>query len=283
MQRRRFAIVGLYSLRARAMCILFIAFCRHPQYPLIIAANRDERHARPSAPMHFWRDCPGILAGRDNIAGGAWFGVNARGRIAAVTNHRGARDDSADARSRGELVARFLAGGDTRAGFETFLRREHRHYNPFHLIYGGADGLHCFSGASARMQPLAQGFHSIGNGALDDAWPKMSRGVALLRRHIADDNLAADALARVMQDQTQSDDAPAGEKHLSSIFISGARFGTRATTLLLGARDAFDLCEYTYAPNGIENGRRHFALDIACAPPGKAATIPAPPQNSRQP
>ncbi|MGR3914639.1 MAG: NRDE family protein [Gammaproteobacteria bacterium] len=246
------------------MCILFIAVCRHPQYPLIIAANRDERHARPSAPMHFWRDCPGMLAGRDRVAGGAWFGVNARGRVAAVTNHRGARID-ASARSRGGLVARFLAGGDTRAAFETFLRREHRAYNPFHLLYGDANALHCFSSADARARPLAHGFHSIGNGALDDAWPKMSRGVALLRQHIADDNLAAGALARVMQDRTRFAGAPPREKHLSSIFITGAQYGTRATTLLLGARDAFDLYEYAYSPGGAAAGRRHFSLDIARA------------------
>ncbi|MDD9822894.1 MAG: NRDE family protein, partial [Gammaproteobacteria bacterium] len=61
------------------MCILFIAVERHRRYPLVIAANRDEYHARPSAPLHRWADADGVLAGRDELAGGTWFGVNARG------------------------------------------------------------------------------------------------------------------------------------------------------------------------------------------------------------
>ncbi|MDA8011257.1 MAG: NRDE family protein [Gammaproteobacteria bacterium] len=251
------------------MCILFIAVERHPKYPLIIAANRDEMHARPSAPVHFWRDRRGILAGRDRVAGGAWFGVNRGGRVAGITNYRGAPAKT-DARSRGELVARFLGGDDSRAGFEEFLRREHRAYNPFHLIYGGIGdgGLRCFSSADGRARPLARGFHSIGNGALDDAWPKMSRGVEMLRRHIDEDDLAAGALARTMRDQTQFDGAPPREKHLSSIFILGAQYGTRATTLLFGARGGFGLHEYRYAPDGAESGRAHFSLDIPRAPRG---------------
>ena len=247
------------------MCILFIAVDQHPRFPLIIAANRDERHARPSAPMHFWRDRPEVLAGRDRAGGGAWFGVNTRGRIAAVTNHRGLREHRG-ARSRGRLVARFLSGSDTRDEFEKFLQLEHRAYNPFHLIYGDAKSLHCFSSAEARVRILARGFHSIGNGSFHDAWPKMSRGVALLRRQIADDNVAAESLVRIMKDQTPPRKKSRGKTHdknRSAIFIRGASFGTRATTLLLAAHNEFAICEHTFAPGGIHRGRAHFSLRIA--------------------
>jgi uncharacterized protein with NRDE domain len=70
------------------MCILFIAQQKHPRYPLIIAANRDEFYARPTAPAAFWNDNPSILAGRDLEANGTWMGVTRKGKIAAITNVR---------------------------------------------------------------------------------------------------------------------------------------------------------------------------------------------------
>jgi uncharacterized protein with NRDE domain len=58
------------------MCILFIAVKQHPLYPLIIAANRDEFHLRPTQTSHFWPKQNNILAGKDLLAGGTWMGVN---------------------------------------------------------------------------------------------------------------------------------------------------------------------------------------------------------------
>lgn len=267
------------------MCVLFIAVDAHPRYPLIIAANRDEYHARPGEPMHRWPDQPGILAGRDRRAGGTWFGVNEHGRIAAVTNHRAggltghATQNPTQNQSRGELVARFLRNAETAADYDEFLRRDHRNFSPFNLIYGEAGRLHCFSSVGATGRPLGGGFHSISNGALDDPWPKMSRGVLLLqerissRREVADgisDQELAELLAQVMRDQTTADDhllprtgiEPGREKHLSSIFIAGEHYGTRTTTLLLGDGDGFDLYEYNYHADGTESDRRHYSLAV---------------------
>ena len=65
---------------------------RCPEFPLVVAANRDEFHARPAAPAAFWEDQPRILAGRDLEARGTWMGVSRAGKFAAVTNYRGARE-----------------------------------------------------------------------------------------------------------------------------------------------------------------------------------------------
>ena len=263
------------------MCILFIAVAQHSRYPLIIAANRDEYHARPSAPMHHWSDQPGTLAGRDRRAGGTWFGVNQAGRIAAVANHRSAaatvdRDRQPNQnRSRGELTARFLRNSETTADYDEFLRNEHRDFSPFNLIYGEAGQLHCFSSAGPISRPLGRGVHSISNGAPDDPWPKMSRGVALLKERILarreiHSAALAEQLAQMMKNQTTADDhllprtglAPDREKRLSSIFITGEDYGTRTTTLLLGSGDGFDLYEYNYGADGVESDRRHYSLTI---------------------
>ena len=91
------------------MCLIVLAWRAHPDHPLIVAANRDEFHARPAAAAAFWEDRPAILAGRDLQAKGTWMGVSRGGRFAAVTNFRGATEPSA-AHSRGALVSGFLEG-----------------------------------------------------------------------------------------------------------------------------------------------------------------------------
>ncbi|MBL4848205.1 MAG: NRDE family protein [Planctomycetes bacterium] len=88
------------------MCLLVCAWRILPETPLLVLANRDEFHARPTAPLALWED--GLLAGRDLQAGGTWLGVQGR-RFAALTNIREPSVPlSADAPSRGELVPRFL-------------------------------------------------------------------------------------------------------------------------------------------------------------------------------
>src|ERR671923_435071 len=89
------------------MCLIVLAWRLRPELPLIVAANRDEFHARPAAPAAFWEDRPGILAGRDLEARGTWMGISRSGKFAAVTNYRGALEARA-AESRGALVTRFL-------------------------------------------------------------------------------------------------------------------------------------------------------------------------------
>lgn len=56
------------------MCILFIARRKRADYPLIIAANRDEFYQRPTAPSAFWKHHPHMLAGQDLEASGTWMG-----------------------------------------------------------------------------------------------------------------------------------------------------------------------------------------------------------------
>lgn len=251
------------------MCILFIAIEQHSRYPLIIAANRDEFFARPSRSAHFWDDAPDIFAGRDLQAGGTWLGVNKAGRIAAVTNLRQPELLKTDARSRGELVASYLRGHDSDAHFRDFIASQHAAFNPFNLLFGDAGKLFVFSSLVPGFTRLESGFHSISNGSPDDYWPKMSRGVSLLERCILQPGeLDVEQLARVMQDQTQADDdtlpatgiSRAEERRLSSIFISGAEYGTRTTTLLLCESARTRLFEYNYSAHGELADQHSFVL-----------------------
>src|SRR5574341_765721 len=113
------------------MCLIVLGWRVRADLPLIVAANRDEFHARPAAPAAFWDDHPEILAGRDLEARGTWMGVSRSGRFAAVTNFRGGQEPRA-IESRGALVSRFLVNGAAPAAYVKGLKADL--YSGFNLL-----------------------------------------------------------------------------------------------------------------------------------------------------
>ena len=90
------------------MCLIGLALDAHPRFALVIAANRDEFHARPAAGLDWWRSTdegPWLLAGRDLSAGGTWMGLSAHGRLAMLTNVRDPARHRASSASRPEPTA----------------------------------------------------------------------------------------------------------------------------------------------------------------------------------
>lgn len=254
------------------MCILFIAIAQHPDYPLIVAANRDEYYARPSEQMHFWQDHSEVLAGRDKQAGGTWLGINRNGQFAAVTNFRDRLHYRKDARSRGELVTRFLTG-DYRQNhirqFHRFLDSQHGYYNPFNLLYGDLQSVWAWSHVETTPAQLSPGFHSVSNGPIDQPWPKMSRGVEKLTQYIQKtDQINSDELLEIMRDSTQADlsllpDTGIGsdrERQLSSIFVRSNDYGTRTTSLLRFSDTRIDITECNYSTSGTPTSLVDFTL-----------------------
>src|SRR5512133_3347150 len=90
------------------MCLIVFAHDCHPDYRLILAANRDEFRERPSQAAHWWDDLP-LFGGRDLVAGGTWLGVGRDGRLAAVTNVRNPADQVHGGPTRGQLIVDYLA------------------------------------------------------------------------------------------------------------------------------------------------------------------------------
>ena len=122
---------------ARGMCIALIAFGVHPQFRVVVAANRDEFHARPAAPAAWWDT--GILAGRDLKEGGTWLGIDRRGRFALLTNVREPSRHDASAPSRGTLVPRLLgAEAAPSVALPELVAAGSRH-NGFNLVAGGGN------------------------------------------------------------------------------------------------------------------------------------------------
>ena len=245
------------------MCIVFLAIRKHPDYPLIIAANRDEYHNRPSETMDFWADHPHVLSGRDLKEGGAWLGVTRSGRFCTVTNFAVGTKAREDSLSRGQLVRRFLVDEPAGEEFGRYLSARDRRYRPFNLIFGHDTDLCTYSNRERRLRPLEAGYHSISNGPMDHPWPKMSHGVkkltALIDRGI---ELDTDTLTRLMQDRNPPAVDPDGNggSAFSPIFIRGDAYGTRATTCLLFGQSEIRVTESCYDPSGEIVARHDFTI-----------------------
>ena len=118
------------------MCTVVIL--RRPNgsdWPLIVAANRDEmEHRRSEPPARHWPDRPEVVAGLDVLAGGAWFGLNDFGVVAAVLNRRGSLGPEAEKRSRGEVVLEALDHADAAEAAAALASLNPDAYRPFNLV-----------------------------------------------------------------------------------------------------------------------------------------------------
>ena len=238
------------------MCLIAFAFSPDSDLKLVLAANRDEFHARPARPMAF-RDWPdGALAGLDEQAGGTWLAATRSGRWAAVTNFRDPQA-SVGERSRGELPLEFLSEPRAASEFarEVYQRRDQ--YAPFNLLVGDGRSL-TYCGTHAEPVAVAPGVHALSNGLLDAAWPKSRRVVKALQGIVRGGGKPDPArLFELMNDRTPAaaDELPDTgvgsdiERFLSPPFIVSDHYGTRCTTVaLLGQRCR--LVERSFAPDG---------------------------------
>jgi uncharacterized protein with NRDE domain len=228
------------------MCLILLAYDAHPLYRLILAANRDEFFARPTAPAAFRDDAPQLLAGRDLKEGGTWLGLTRTGRIAAITNYRDPRSERKDAPSRGGLVSGYLSGSMPVKDYLAFLRREAAAYNGFNLIFGDMKHLCWFSNRGGAPLFLQPGIHGLSNHLLDTPWPKVTRGKEAVERLVAPGKtIGPDALFAILADRTIAPDpflpdTGVGielERFLSPLFISTPAYGTRSSTVILIDRE----------------------------------------------
>lgn len=222
------------------MCVIAFVCDQHPRWQLLLIGNRDEAHARPSAPLARWADAPGVLAGRDLEAGGTWMGVREPQRAAVVTNVRDPRA-AKDGASRGWLVGDFLRGSNAVARHAALLATEAARYRPFNLLLFDRDGAQFVSNRPVvRAHAIATGVHGLSNGDLDAPWPKVVRATAALRRWLDAGRDDFAPLFAAFADETPAPDAELPdtgvgielERRLSPLFIRGVEYGTRATTLI---------------------------------------------------
>ncbi|WP_286240403.1 NRDE family protein [Neptuniibacter halophilus] len=224
------------------MCLISFAYQCHPQYSLILLANRDEFYQRPTQPMHYWEDLPGILAGRDLEMGGTWLGVNRNGAFSAVTNFRDGRRGAVNRRSRGELTRNYLSSGLSATDYLDRIEAEQFSYGDFNLLLGDSNGLYYLSNRSKQSwQHLSPGVYGMSNALLDTPWPKLQQVKQELQAQLQYPEPAMEQLLNIMTNPRTAADADLPdtgislewERMLSSAFIHAENYGTRAITLLL--------------------------------------------------
>ena len=245
------------------MCLILVAWQTHPGYPLVVAANRDEFHARPAAPAARWPEVPGLVAGRDLAGGGTWLGVTGDGRLAALTNVRDGMAARTE-RSRGELVVEALRDERGTAGFLAGLPGRRPLYGGFNLIVGRPGRLRVFSSRTGTSETVSPGTHGLSNRDLDTPWPKVTRTKEALSRLVASPRpLDAESLFEVLSDRTRAADPDLPdtgvglelERFLSPPFIVGPEYGTRSSTVVLFRADGLtEVHERTFDRLGREAG-----------------------------
>jgi uncharacterized protein with NRDE domain len=243
------------------MCVLAFAWRAHPRWPLIVAGNRDELHARPARPLARWDRPSHLLAGRDLQSGGTWLGVSERGRFAVVTNLRGYGAPEPGRASRGALVTDLLSGEGNYADLRDATLAD---FNPFNLIVADrARAWFVTNRPTDVRSELAPGIYGLSNGALDEPWPKTMRLKEVLLEWI----VSADRPPEVLLDDLREERLPsvgirlAGpsdvpqEPPLSPIFIRGPVYGTRCSTVVaIDDQGQGVIIERRYTPAGDEAG-----------------------------
>ena len=155
------------------MCLIFISTNNHPNYKLVVAANRDEFYSRKTSPARYWPDYPEIVGGRDLEAQGTWMAMAKSGKIGMVTNYRDLKNINPNAPTRGLLVSDFLINGSDPDEYLKDIHLKADLYNGFNLVIGNPDQLFYYSNYQSKIQQLKPGNYGLSNALLDTPWPKV--------------------------------------------------------------------------------------------------------------
>ncbi|MGZ8993703.1 MAG: NRDE family protein [Burkholderiaceae bacterium] len=268
---------------------MVFAWRSHPDYPLILVANRDEFYLRRTRPAAWWGHAVSVLAGHDEEAGGTWLGITRRGRIAALTNVRAPSERNPHAPSRGTLVLSALQSPDSSAAWLDSNGARMSAYNGFNLLLGDVGPVGITDSATeprleyftnrggAPARALAPGVYGISNAALDTPWPKVTRAVTRFACSIAS-RVDLELLMRLLENRELARDSELPstgvpyewERALSSIQIRANGYGTRASTVLTVRNDGLTtFLERTYDttdPQRFSDRHFEFTIDRAATP-----------------
>jgi len=245
------------------MCLILFAYQQHPDYPLIVAANRDEQYARAATRMHRWQDHPQVVAGRDQVAGGTWLGMTDEGRFAAVTNFANQHQSLSDPNSRGDLIRKFLS---TETSPDTYAKTINgQDYQGFNLLLYDGQKLVITSNRGDCVETLKPGIYGLSNAEFGCSWPKVVDGVECLDTLLKEE-VHIDRLLQLLTDQLVASDERLPERgnsielerSLGSRFIIGDTYGTRASTAVLISQSGWQMSEQSYGPGGEATFRVDF-------------------------
>ena len=250
------------------MCLVLLAWRAHSEFPLIVAANRDEYFNRPALAAHWWADFPEVLAIEDVSGSGTWLGISRGGRFAALTNYRDPHRVIANAPSRGGWVSRFLHAAVPPEDFLQENLSSATAYNGFNLFVASAGKLFYFSNLEGRFTLLPPGVYGLSNHLLNTPWPKVQAGRSRLETSLASVP-DREPLFRLLRDDriAPDDQLPSTgvslewERLLSAAFVRSPDYGTRCSTVLLRRADGSGWFEErSFGPAALETGRVSLEL-----------------------
>ena len=264
------------------MCLIAVAWRAHRRYPLVVVANRDEFHARPAAAAGFDPEADEVYGGRDLLQGGSWLSISRRARLAAVTNVRAGRSREALPRSRGWLVRDFVRGDLAAIDNAAALGRTAAEYGAFNLLlWDGSELAFATNYPKPAHSAVSPGLHAMSNGAFDAPWPKSGRATQALGAWLASagsdthepDRAGLAPLFDALADTTVAPDqllpdTGVGlelERALSPPFVSGERYGTRCSTVVLAGPEHVVFAEKRFGPSGVPTGESLVSLPCSKA------------------
>lgn len=249
------------------MCLIVLSLGQHPEYPIILAANRDEFHARPTQAASWWPDKPDILGGRDLQAGGTWLALHRNGRFATVTNFSDAKAPSAKLRSRGHLVTGFLESELSPSAYlKTIDENAHAGFN---LIVGQGPDVAYLSNREEGSRDLEPGIYGLSNALLDGPWHKVERSKRKFSALLESGQVNETSLMRLMNDREKAPAAEVETGHLdfktahsiTAPFIVMPHYGTRCTTVMLAdSEGGWRFVERSFDSAGQKTGESSFTL-----------------------
>lgn len=249
------------------MCLVVVAFDAHEDIPLLVAANRDEFHARPTQDADWWPDQPQIVGGRDLQAGGTWLAVHRNGRFATVTNYRGAQPKHSKLRSRGHLVTGYLQSDQTPLEYLRGIRPDD--YAGFNLLVADRLNLAYLSNRGGGMRELPAGVYGLSNATLDTPWEKVERSKVHLRRLFEQGNVNESHLLRLLGDREKGpvdeikrDGLPFATAHaITAPFIVTPNYGTRCSTIIrIDQEGVWRFLERRFDASGKNVGESQFSF-----------------------
>lgn len=227
------------------MCLILFAWKAHPDYRLILAANRDEFYDRPARKAGWWEEHPDLLAGKDLQAGGTWMGVTRKGKFAAITNYRQLPFTATYETSRGNLVKDYLVEDLSPKSYFAYLKENGSKYEGFNLLFGDADELYYYSNRGERNGLVPEGVYGLSNHLLDTPWPKVRRGKAAFEKALDGNEQSTGQYIELLRDKKIAPDEELPEtgigiqkeRWLSAMFIESPGYGTRSSTALMIGRN----------------------------------------------
>lgn len=248
------------------MCTVIVLHRPAHAWPLLIAANRDERLDRAwDPPAAWWPDHPLVIGGRDRTAGGTWMALGPTGVAAAVLNRPGSLGPADGKRSRGELPVMAARAATAAAATEAIAALPAAGWRPFNMVVGDrrqAFFLRGLGQGRADVLPLPEGISMVT--AHDPNDPTSPR----IRRH----------LPRFRATPPPDPSAPdwSGWERLLADSGHGPEFGLAETLNVPPANGFATVCASLLALGA--DGSRHWRF--CPAPPDSAAfsplTLPAP-------